>query len=121
MTNLDPDLTGAMIVRASEAGGIWVVSLEGEARAADVGRLQMPFMRLVVRRVPLVVLDLGGLRFLSSLALGALVALRRDLARFGGRVSLAGARPAVVEVLEATRFCTLFACYATVEEAVAAG
>jgi anti-anti-sigma factor len=78
-------------------------------------------MRLVARRVPWVVLDLTDLTFVSSLVLGALVGLRRELARFGGRVTMAGARPAVSEVLESARLDTLFVSYTTVEEAVAAG
>jgi anti-anti-sigma factor len=109
-----------MIVGVSEAGGAVVVRLEGEARVMEVARLQMPFMRLVVRRVPLVVLDLTDLAFLSSLAIGALVGLRRDLGRFGGRVRIAGARAAVAEALEATNLFALFESCATVEEALAA-
>ena len=128
MTTLTQPLTNPvsspareMIVRVSEAVGAVVVRLEGEARVSEVGRLQMPFLRLVARRVPLVVLDLTDLTLVSSLALVALVGLRRDLGRFGGRVRIAGARSAVAEVLESTRLCTLFASYATIEEAVAAG
>jgi hypothetical protein len=59
-----------MIVGVSEAGGAVVIRLEGGARVMEVARLQMPFMRLVVRRVPLVVLDLTDLAFLSSLLPG---------------------------------------------------
>jgi anti-sigma B factor antagonist len=113
--------TREMIVRVSEAGQAVVVRLEGEVRVLEVPRLQVPLMQLVARKVPLVVLDLADLTFISSLAIGALVGLRRDLGRFGGRVRMAGVRPAVAEVLESTRVGTLFASYATVEEAVAAG
>jgi anti-sigma B factor antagonist len=105
----------------SEVSGAVVVRLAGEAGVVEVPRLQLPFMRLVVRRAPLVVLDLSELTYISSLALGAVVALRRNLGHFGGRVMIAAALPRVSGVLETTRLHTLFGVYATVEEALAAG
>jgi anti-anti-sigma factor len=95
-----------------------VVRLEGAARFDTVDRLQFNLLRLVVRRVPLTVLDLSGLTLLSSLAMGALVSLRRDLARWGGRVRIAGASRSVYESLEAAGLTLLFEFFGTVEEAL---
>jgi anti-anti-sigma factor len=105
----------------SEVSGAVVVRLAGEAPVVEVAPLQLSFARLVVRRVPVVVLDLSELTYISSLALGAVLALRRDLGRFGGRIAIAGARSRVYGVLETTRLHTLFESHATVEEALAAG
>src|SRR6516225_1570445 len=68
-----------------------LLRLEGEAGVHAVDRMSfiLMLMRLVARRPPLVVVDLSGLTFLSSLAIGALVGFCRELGRFGGRVKLA--------------------------------
>ena len=93
--------------------------LEGEAGVHAVDR--MPFilmlMRLVARRPPLVVVDLSGVTLLSSLAIGALVGLRRGLGRWGGQVRLAAVPPVIYESLKTSRLHTLFEICATVEEA----
>jgi anti-anti-sigma factor len=102
----------------SEMSGGVVIRLQGEARITAVDRLQFTLARLVARRVPLVVLDLSGLTLLSSLAMGALVALSRDLGRWGGRVRIAGIRPRVYESLESLRLHTLFEFCSTIEEAL---
>ena len=97
-----------------------LVRLEGEAGIHAVDRMQLILMRLVARRMPLVVVDLSGLTFLSSLAIGALVGFSRELGRFGGRVKLAAIPPLIYESLQTTRLPMLFEVCATVEEAQAA-
>ena len=77
-------------------------------------------MRVVARRPPLVVVDLSGVTFLSSLAMGALVGFSRDLGRCGGRVKLVGIPPLIYESLKTSRLHTLFEICAAVEEAQAA-
>ena len=98
------------------AGGV-LLRLEGEARMLTVDQMQSAFVPLVARQVPLAVLDLSGLTFLASLAMGALVAFRRDLGCWGGRVKIVGIRPEIYESLQATGLHTLFEFCATVEEA----
>jgi anti-anti-sigma factor len=98
-----------------------LLRLEGEAGVRAPDRMQFILMRLVARRIPLVVVDLSGLTFLSSLAMGALVGFRRDLGRWGGRVKLAAIPPLIYESLQTTRLPMLFEVCATVEEAQAAG
>jgi anti-anti-sigma factor len=108
-------------IEVSEVGRAVVIRLAGEARVLEVARLQWPFARLVACRAPFVVVDVGDLTFISSLAMGALVALRRDLGRFGGHVTIVGARPTVYEALESTGLHLLFEFCPTVAEALAAG
>jgi anti-anti-sigma factor len=96
------------------------VRLEGEAGIHAADRMQLILMRLVARRMPLVVVDLSGLTFLSSLAMGALVRFCRDLGRWGGRLKLAAIPPVIYESLQTSRLNLLFEVCATVEEGVAA-
>ena len=97
-----------------------LLRLEGEADVHAAGRMQFILMRLVACRLQLVVVDLSGVTFLSSLAIGALVGLRRDLGRWGGRVKLAAIPPMIYESLKTSRLDMLFEVCATVEEAQAA-
>jgi anti-sigma B factor antagonist len=66
-----------------------------------------------------VVVDLAGVNFLDSSALGALVAAHRQLHDAGGTLSLAGARPHVRKVFQITRLTEVIPVYESVEEACA--
>jgi anti-sigma B factor antagonist len=57
---------------------------------------------------PYVILDLSGISYASSSALGALVALNRRLRSRGGRLVLAGLCPVVAHALAIARLDTLF-------------
>jgi anti-sigma B factor antagonist len=48
-------------------------------------------------------LDLTGVRFVSSAALGALIALNRKVQGAGGQLSLCNLNPEMTEVLRATK------------------
>jgi anti-anti-sigma factor len=64
------------------------------------------------------VLSLGGVEFLPSMALGKLVMLNRKAEAANGRLALCQITPPVDEVLETTHLKGLFNCYATEQEAV---
>jgi anti-anti-sigma factor len=96
-----------------------VVSLAGEANTDNLQPLELALARVLARRVPLAVLDCSGLSRLSSLAMGMLVGLRRDLGRWQGCVKLAGVAPPILDALQTPRLTDLFEVHATVEEAFA--
>jgi anti-anti-sigma factor len=100
-------------------GGV-LVSIEGEARTLGLDHLQFVLARVVARRTTLAVLNVARLTFLSSLAMGYLVGLRRDLGRWNGRVKIAGCPPPIRVVLEAARLADFFEFHATIEEAFSA-
>jgi anti-anti-sigma factor len=97
-----------------------IVRVEGEASVDEIEKFGFVCARVTARRAPLAVLDLAELTFLSSLAMGQLVRLSRDLFRWGGRVKLAGCRPVIREALETARLGCFFAFTASVEEAIPA-
>jgi anti-anti-sigma factor len=97
-----------------------IIRLEGFATFDTLKQLHCALAQLIARRVALAVLDLSALTLLSSLAMGALVRLRRDLGRWGGQVRIGAASPSVYESLESAGLTQLFEFYATVEEAVEA-
>ena len=98
-------------------GGV-VVCLEGEAGYLGLEKLQFALARVVARRVQLAVLDFSQLTFLSSLAMGQLISLSRDLRRWDGRVKIARCRPEIREALEVARLAEFFGFVASGEEAM---
>jgi anti-anti-sigma factor len=97
-----------------------LVRIEGEAGVTGLEKLQFAMARVIARRTTLAVLDLSPMTFLSSLAMGQLVRLQRDLKRWNGRVKIAGCPLAMREALDVARVADFFEFYSTVEQALMA-
>jgi anti-anti-sigma factor len=105
-----------------EAPGEVVVRISGEASFTLVGELTAVLLWVTLRRPALVTLDLGGLTFVSCLAMGALVSFRRGVVRAGGRVRLAATlQKPVRESLERAGLLTLFGSPEGAEQATVVG
>jgi anti-anti-sigma regulatory factor len=61
------------------------------------------------------VLELSGVSMIASAGMGAMIALRRDAARFGGKVRLAA--PQVREALRRALFDRIFEFHDTIDQA----
>ena len=96
-----------------------VVYLRGEM-GLKLDGMEVAFERVAARKPPLVVVDLSGLSFVSSLAMGLLVALRGGT-RHQSSVRLAGAKGMVRDSLARARLTDLFEMYDSTEKALAAG
>ncbi len=101
----------------------WGVLLKvaGPASTDQLRDLQIMVNKTVARRVKLVVVDLSELTFISSLAMGLFVSLRRDLGRWGGQTRLAAVPPLIHQAFDLARLTQILPIDATVEAAVAAG
>jgi anti-anti-sigma factor len=115
-----PRERATLVATISDLDGGVLVRIEGEAGTVGLDRLEFVFARVIARRTQLAVLDLTHLTFLSSLAMGQLVRLRRDLGRWNGRVKIASCPPLIREALEVARLTGFFELHATVEEALSA-
>jgi anti-anti-sigma regulatory factor len=99
----------AVEVAVCPAVGETVIRVKGDARFESGGALFDRLLLPVMCRPAVVTLDLGGLRSISALALGALVCYRRSVVRAGGRVRLAGTlQPAVYDALTRAGLLDLF-------------
>ncbi|HKB38358.1 MAG TPA: STAS domain-containing protein, partial [Gemmataceae bacterium] len=76
-------------VAVTEAPGEVVVRVAGKGCVGQADALAAGLLGLSARRPALVTLDLSGLSFISSLAMGTLVSFHRGVVRAGGRVRLA--------------------------------
>jgi anti-sigma B factor antagonist len=111
-------MSSSVTAETIEMPGAVVVKIAGEIKT-DISELDRQFLRLLASRPSVVVLDLSGLSFCSSLGMGSFMAIRRDLTRRGGKVKLVGLQPMVLESF--TRACLLpmFELHDTVEAALA--
>ena len=83
------------------------VAIQGEASFDQAEVISGQLLRIPLDSFSLVVFDLAGLTFLSSLAMGALVAYRRGLCRRGVEVRLANVSARVWLALESAGLGTL--------------
>ncbi len=104
-------------VSISNHRGTPVLKLAGEARLS-IETLEEAALHLKAERPALLVVDVSGLSYMSSLTMGALVKLHRAINSQGGKVKFAGAQPRIQEVLQYARLDTLFELCASVDDAL---
>jgi anti-anti-sigma factor len=92
---------------ADVPGGL-TVKLDGALELAACGVLDRALLGISAQKAKLVIFDLSGLTFVSSLAMGSMVAFRNGVVRSGGRVFLAGMSPLVLECFRRPRLTELF-------------
>ena len=85
-----------------------LVAIRGEACFDQAEVMSAQLLRIPLEAYSLVVLDLAELRYMSSLAMGALVGFWRDLGRRGVEVRLANVQARVWLALESAGLGTLF-------------
>jgi anti-anti-sigma factor len=101
-------------------GGL-LVSLAGElGLPPNTDLLQKELLRISALRPPLVVFDLTGLTFMSSLGIGLLAESHRGLRRHGGHVRLCACQPKVMEVLQRCQMTRVFEIFDNPEAAFGA-
>ena len=84
------------------------VAIKGEASFDQAEVISAQLLSIPLDAYTLVVLDLAGLTFLSSLAMGALIEYRRGLWRRGIEVRLANVQAQVWLALESAGLAPLF-------------
>jgi anti-sigma B factor antagonist len=95
-----------------------IIKVTGDAGVENVATLEGELTKLSVAKPPLVVFDLSGLDFIASLGMGALMSFRKTVARNGGTVRIAAAKPAVLDAFKRAALKELFNTCATVDEAL---
>ena len=96
--------------RVERGPSFLTVTIGGEASFDQAEIVSAQLLRIALDGHSLVVLDLGELTFISSLAMGALVEYRRGLLRRGVEVRLANVQARVWLALESAGLWQLFEC-----------
>jgi anti-sigma B factor antagonist len=112
--------TNALIVDIIAEGAATVIKVLGEVGVAGAEELGRRLLPVTASRPPIVIFDLEGLTFISSLGLSILMEFQRGLNRHGGIVRLINPQPAVHEMLKKCRLDTVLIVAKSMQEAVAA-
>ncbi|MBU0926879.1 MAG: STAS domain-containing protein [Spirochaetes bacterium] len=107
------------IESGEETGGVATVILSGRLNAASAPEAKGWLKALVGSGSKNLVLDLGGLTFIDSSGLSALVAGYRASAELGGNLKLAAMESQVFQVFALTHLDRVFEIFGTVEAALA--
>jgi anti-sigma B factor antagonist len=95
-----------------------VVKISGSVSMAEAEKLRASLEALAAERVPLIVLDLNEMDFISSLGLGAIISGHLKCRHHQGQIRLVRPTPPVRELLETTRLNKLFGVYDNLEQAL---
>jgi anti-sigma B factor antagonist len=93
--------------RVTGDGGVPVISVSGELDLASANTF-VDEVTMSATDSKVVRLDLGGVTFMDSTGLGALIKIRNWTAGRGGSMLLVAASPAVERVLELTGMSDIF-------------
>jgi anti-anti-sigma factor len=85
-----------------------IIKLDGELDVTACGEFELKVTALSLVNAKRVIFDLSGLTYISSMALGAIVAIRNDVLSGGGRVFLVGMSPLVLDCFRRPRLTSLF-------------
>jgi anti-sigma B factor antagonist len=102
-----------------ERGIVAVVSPRGDLDAASVGAFQERVDELLRGGTHNFVIDLGGVGFVDSAGLAALVRLYKHVRIGEGDVRLAAVPPTVMQIFDLTRLSRVFDIFPTAAEAAA--
>jgi len=110
----------ALSVEANQHPSGLIIKIAGDAGVENIDTLERELTKLSAQKPPLIVFDLSGLDFIASLGMGALMSFRKGIARNGGTVRIAAAKPAVLDAFKRAALKELFNTCATVDEALTA-
>ena len=110
--------SGGLEIQAEQTPRGLIARVAGEMGVDEVDELDRQLHLLTVLKPQLAVLDLSGVPFVSSMAIGALVRFRNQVAESGGRVALAGMQKNVADSFRYTGLEKVFALHKSVAEAV---
>jgi len=95
-----------------------VLSIAGSVDMAGADEFVEQLAELTAEEVPLIILDLSRMEFISSQGLGAIITAHLKSRHYNGQIRLADPRPAVRELLDTTRLTKLFPIFPSVEAAL---
>jgi len=91
-----------MEVKRSLEGGIHIISLHGRFDAAAAPEAEAAFKDLISENPTRVIVDLGGVEYISSGGLRVIIMLAKALEKTDGALRLCAMNPFVSEVFELT-------------------
>ena len=107
-----------MDISTTAHGDATVLAVTGRVDGATTPQFEDQILQLIAAGHRRIVVDLGGLDYIGSAGLRAILIAGKQLKPEGGRLVLAAPRPLVAQVLQISGFWNIFDTCATVEEAL---
>jgi len=99
---------------------VLILRADGGIDGHNVQEFLNQLQRLIEAGARNLVVDCGGLGYISSFGITTFIRLHKRMAECGGDVKLAAVRPPLFRLLEITRLNEVFHSYPSVEEALKA-
>jgi anti-sigma B factor antagonist len=112
------ELSVSVTVHDGKGGPCTVIQLAGEADLSTRAMAEV-FAAEVARRPRLLIVDLAGLSFIDSSALGVIMRTHRALREDGGKLALVSPSPAVARILQLIDIARTIPVYPSLKEATA--
>ena len=112
-----------MNVTSEVAGGVVAARVTGridQTTSEAFGATLKPLLDACKKDAPPLVLDMGGVEYISSVGLRVLMMAARQTKAQQGKLAVACLTPVVQEVFTITRFNLVLPCHATVADAAQA-
>jgi anti-sigma B factor antagonist len=110
---------GNMEIRERQVGDVVILDLLGRMTVSDGDQLfRDKIYSLVHQSRANVIVNLGGIAYVDSAGLGAIVASYTTVTRAGGRLGLVNLTKGIHSLLTITKLLTVFSTYASEDEAL---
>ena len=108
-----------MDIDVVQASGVTVVAPRGDLDLATVDEIKRALARVLDGGQSRVVVDLGGVGFIDSSGMGAMVAAMKQARAAGGDLRFCGLQNDVRDIFELTRLARAISIHPTRQEALA--
>lgn len=109
-----------MEISTNDVAGVTFVSLKGDIKSTTSGDVMDALVGLVKAGSNKLLINLGGVDFISSAGLRSILVAAKLLKNSNGQMRICSANESVAKVLETSGFTNLVALYADESEALAA-
>jgi anti-sigma B factor antagonist len=105
-------------ISVEQQGTVTVLRLHGQFIGGDeTDALREEFKQLALAEKPLVAVDLHGVSYLNSTALGVLISAHANFTKRSGRVALCNVSKNIENIFVITKLTLVFEMFPTVEDA----
>lgn len=105
-------------IKISEKDDVAVVFLSGSIDALSLSDLDIGFNRTIQTGKKKILLNMKGLTFLNSRAIGALISFNKWVKKVGGNLKIAEIPPNILQVFKMVRLDALIPMYPLSKEAL---
>jgi anti-anti-sigma factor len=116
-----PHDKGGLTIERKHVSGLVVLTVSGRMDAENAALFEEQCKECIAEGSTSLVVDLGGLAYVSSMGLRSFISIAKALQSKGGALRLSGLRGLVKQVFEITGLLQTFSVYESVESAVAGG